>query len=385
MIEIRQISSKKDKKKFFKFVCDLYKDVPQAAPNLFLDEFAEFDPETNDAFRFADCKMFLAYRDKKIVGRVAGIWHRGANDKGGVKQLRFTRFDVIDDFEVTKALFSELVKWAKELGMTEIIGPISFSDLNEEGMLIEGFDRDSTYIEPYNFPYYVEHMERLGAKKAVDWHCYRIKVPEKKDERIAKLAASIAQKEGYSVLDVAYLKKHDKKKLNGYIMQCLEILDDVFSELYGTSPLNEKQMQRETDTINLVLKPEFAAVIMHGEEVVAYGFMIPSMLKVMHKARGKLFPRGIIPYLQTMRHCKVAELLSIGVKRDHANRGAAALILDHCLDGLISNGITEVEAGPELEENRRVQNLWKNFDRELCKKLRCWTLDVAELEEVLKA
>ena len=384
MITVRTISSRRDKKKFFKFVCDLYKGNPHAAPNLFLDEFAEFDPKVNDAFRFADCKMFLAYEGKKIVGRVAGIWHRGANEKTGVKQLRFTRFDVIDDFEVTKALFSELVKWAKELGMTEIIGPISFSDLNEEGMLIEGFDEDSTYIEPYNYAYYVEHMQKLGAQKAVDWHCYRIKVPEKKDERFEKLANAIAEREGYSVLDVAYLKKHDKKKLNGYIMQCLHVLDEAFADLYGTSPLNEKQMKREMDTINLVLRPEFAAVIMRGEEVVAYGFMIPSMFKVMNRARGKLFPRGIIPYLQTMRRCEVAELLSIGMKKDHANRGAVALILNHCLDGLIASGVKEVEAGPELEENRHVQNLWKNFDRQLSKRLRCWTIDVESLDNLLK-
>ena len=137
MITVKQISTKRDKKKFFKFVIDLYRNNPHACCNLYADEFAEFDPKINDAFRFADCKMFLAYKDGKIAGRIAGIWHRGVNEKFGYKQLRFTRFDVIDDFEVTKALFAELFKWAKELGMTEIIGPMSFSDLNEEGMLIE--------------------------------------------------------------------------------------------------------------------------------------------------------------------------------------------------------------------------------------------------------
>ena len=170
MIEIKEIKTKRDKKKFFKFVIDLYRDSPHACCNLYSDEFAEFDPEINDAFRFADCRMFLAYKDGKIAGRIAGIWHRGANEKFGYKQLRFTRFDVIDDFEVTKALFDKLFEWAKELGMTEIIGPMSFSDLNEEGMLIEGFDRDSNYIEIYNYPYYVEHMEKLGAYKVVDWN-----------------------------------------------------------------------------------------------------------------------------------------------------------------------------------------------------------------------
>ena len=193
MITVREISSKRDKKKFFKFLIDLYKGNPHAVPNLYSDEFAEFDPEVNDAFRFCECKMFLAYKNGKIAGRVAGIWHKGANEKFGVKQLRFTRFDVIDDFEVTKALFAELFKWAEELKMEEIVGPISFSDLNEEGMLIEGFDKDSTYIEIYNHPYYVEHMQKLGAYKVVDWNSYLIKVPEKHDDRLKRLSEKIAE------------------------------------------------------------------------------------------------------------------------------------------------------------------------------------------------
>ena len=215
MITVKEISSKRDKKKFFKFLIDLYKDNEYACPNLYMDEFAEFDPAVNDAFRFADCKMFLAYKDGKIAGRIAGIWHRGANEKSGLKQLRFTRFDVIDDFEVTKALFAELFKWAEQLGMDDIIGPISFSDLNEEGMLIAGFDKPSTYIEIYNYPYYVEHMEKLGAYKVVDWNCFRITVPDKIDERLQRLSDAIAKRNGYTILDVAYLYKHDRKKLNG--------------------------------------------------------------------------------------------------------------------------------------------------------------------------
>lgn len=376
MITVKQISSKKDKKKFFKFLIDLYKNNPYIAPNLFADEFDEFDPEVNDAFRFADCKMFLAYKDGKIAGRVAGIWHRGANEKTGLKQLRFTRFDVIDDFEVTEALFAELFKWAKELGMDEIIGPISFSDLNEEGMLIDGFDRPSTYIEIYNSPYYVEHMQKLGAYKVVDWNCYRITVPEKHDERLEKLSAMIAKKNGYTLADVKHLLKHDRKKLDGYIMQALGVLDEAFKDLYGTSPLNEKQKAREMKTIYQALIPELAAVVLKDDKVIAYGFMMPSMNSVLQKAKGKIFPRGIIPYIKAMSHVEVADMMSIGVLPEHANKGAVALIMDSCLKGLIKLGVKYLETGPELENNANVQNLWKNYERELCKRHRCWGLKV---------
>ena len=379
MITVKEIKTKSDKKKFFKFLIDLYKDNPFACPNLYMDEFAEFDPKVNDAFRFADCKMFLAYKDGKIAGRIAGIWHRGANEKFGYKQLRFTRFDVIDDFEVTKALFAELFRWAKELGMEEIIGPMSFSDLNEEGMLIDGFDRDSTYIEIYNYPYYIKHMEMLGAYKVVDWHCFRFAVPER-DERLHRLSEKIAEKNGYTVLDVKTLLKKDKKKLSGYIMQCLDILDEAYSPLYGVSPINEKQKKREMDTIYQVLIPELAAVILKDDKVVAYGFMMPSINEVMQKGRGHIIPFGFIPYLKAMKKVEVADMMSIGITKEHKNKGAAAMIMYNCLVGLNKLGVKYLETGPMLEDNMHIQNLWKSFNPELAKRRRCWGLKVNGVE-----
>ncbi|MCH5147445.1 MAG: hypothetical protein J1F61_05540 [Clostridiales bacterium] len=383
MITVKQISSKRDKKKFFKFLIDLYRGNEYAAPNLYMDEFAEFDPEINDAFRFCDCKMFLAYKNGKIAGRVAGIWHRGANEKFGLKQLRFTRFDVIDDFEVTKALFCELLKWAKELGMDEIIGPISFSDLNEQGMLIEGFDKPSTYIEIYNYPYYVEHMQKLGAYKAADWNCYVLRVPDKIDERYLKLADMIAKRNGYELLNIKYLLKHDKKQLSKYILECLTVLDEAFAELYGTSPLSEKQKAREMKTVYMALKPELAAIVVKDGKVVSYGFMMPSMNEVLQKGRGKIFPSGILPYIRAMKNVKVADMMSIGVTQEHKNKGSVAMIIASCLKGVKELGVKYVETGPELDYNDHVQNLWKNFDRELVKKHRCWGLKVEELDKLL--
>lgn len=379
MIEVKQISSRRDKKKFFKFLIDLYRDNPYCVPNLYSDEFGEFDPKINDAFRFADCRMFLAYKNGKLAGRIAGIWHRGANRKFGLKQLRFTRFDVIDDFEVTKALFDKLYGWAKEIGdIDEIIGPISFSDLNEEGMLIDGFDKPSTYIEIYNHPYYVEHMKKLGAYKVVDWNCYRIAVPDRPDERLQRLSDLIAKKNGYSLLDVGWYLKHDKKKLDGYIMQCLDVLDEAFAHLYGTSPLNEKQKAREMNTIYTVLVPELAAVVVKDEKVVAYGFMMPSMNKALQKGRGRILPFGLLPYLRAMKHIEVADMMSIGVAKGHANKGAVAMIMNSCLNGLIKLGVKYLETGPELETNNDVQNLWKNYEPDLVKRRRCWGLKVTQ-------
>ncbi len=371
-VTIKEISTKREKKQFFKFLIDLYRGNPYAAPSLYEDEFAEFNPDINDAFRFCECRMFLAYKDGKIVGRVAGIYHKGSNDKTGLKQLRFTRFDVIDDFEVTKALFDKLKEWAKQLGMDEIIGPMSFSDLNEEGMLIEGFDQDSTYIELYNYPYYVQHMEKLGAYKVVDWNCYRITVPQETDERLERMSDLIMKRNNYTILDVAHTPK---KKLDDYIMQCMTVLDISFRNLYGTSPLSDKQKARFMKTIYSVLKPEFACVVLQNDKVIGYGYMWPAMSEVLRKARGNII-KAIIPYIRTMKRPLVAELGSIGVLDEHLKKGVTAIIMNHCLKGLHKNGTKYLESGPELETNHNVQNLWKNYEKVLNKRHRCWGLKV---------
>lgn len=380
------IRSSRQKKKFFKFLIDLYKTNPHAAPNLYSDEMGEFNPEVNDAFRFCECRMFLAYRGRKIVGRIAGIWHKHVNQKNNVKQLRFTRFDVIDDFEVTKSLFKQLVEWAKQLGMDEIIGPMSFSDLNEEGMLIEGFDRDSTYQEIYNYPYYVEHMQKLGAYKVVDWNCYLVKVPDKHDERLKKIADYAIRRNGYEVADVyGLVKRKDKKGLRALMMNCLDVMNEAFEHLYGTSPLSERQKKREVDMLMQVFLPELACAVLKDGKVVCYGLCMPSMLKVMQKGRGRIFPGGIIPYIKTMSHPKVADMMSIGVVNEHKNIGAVPIILNHVLDGCIKLGVEYLETSLELEDNLSVQNLWRNYDRQLVKRHRCWGMKVDELEQIVNS
>lgn len=379
MIEVKEISlsDKRGKKKFFKFLIGLYKGNQYAAPNFYFDEFAEFDPAVNDAFRFADCRMFLAYKDGKVAGRIAGIWHRGANEKFGKNELRFTRFDVIDDFEVTKALFAKLFAWAKELGMEEIIGPISFSDLNEEGMLIDGFDKEASYIELYNYPYYVEHMEKLGAYKVVDWTSYEIEVPKERDPRAQRIADALKEKYNFRTIDMGYLFKHDRAEFDRYAMKCLDVLDEAFAPLFGTSPINEKQKRRELESIKQVFVPELAsAVVDENDDVVVYGFMMPRISVAMRKGKGHIFPFGFIPFIKAMSHIERADMMSVGVTAKYANTGAVAIIIDNCLQGLIKLGVKYLETGPELEENRHIQQLWQKWNPKLIKTRRCWGLKV---------
>jgi len=227
-------------------------------------------------------------------------------------------------------------------------------------------------------------MEKLGAYKVVDWDCYRIKVPKKGDERLARIAEYVRRKNGYEIADVYSLsKKRDKTDLKNLMIGCLDVLDEAFSDLYGTSPLNYKQKKREVETLTQVFLPELACAVMKDGKVICYGFCIPSLLKVLQKGRGHIIPCGLIPFIKAMTHPKVADMMSVGVAKEHQNLGGVSIVLNEILNGCIRLGVEYLETGPELETNRNVQNLWKNYERELVKRHRCWGIKVSDLKKVL--
>lgn len=221
MLVVREISSRRDKKRFFRFPIELYRDCPYFVPSLYADEKSEFDPERNGAFAYAECKMWLAERDGRVVGRAAGVLNRAYNEKMNVKQMRFTRFDFIDDEEVSEALFTAVKMYALDMGMDEIIGPIGFSDLDKQGLVIEGFEEEDMYVTPYNYPYYVTHFERLGLVKKVDWVEFQITIPKEMNERLDRISEMAIQRYGYKVL--RFKKISDIKP---YVVPALQILNE---------------------------------------------------------------------------------------------------------------------------------------------------------------
>lgn len=288
---VKEVRTKKERREFFKFPLKLYKGNPYAVPQLISDEDDEFNPEVNDAYSYAESKMFLCYDDSgKIAGRIAAIHNKAYNAKQNVKQLRFTRYDVIDDFAVTEALFEPVKAWANELGMDEIVGPIGFSDLDKQGMLVEGFDRDDMYLTIYNYPYYVSHMEKLGMKKAADWVEYRIAVPTEPDERLYRIADMVKERSGFEYYEIKSFKSVEK-----VIHRALkEIMNEVFAHLYGVVEITDRQIKREADMLKQVWVNDFVTAVKNREgEVIGYGFMAPSVSKAMRKMNGKITLGGV--------------------------------------------------------------------------------------------
>ncbi|MDY3978759.1 MAG: hypothetical protein SOZ00_01920 [Tidjanibacter sp.] len=372
MLQIREITSKKDKKRFFKFPIELYKHNPYFVPVLLFDEMSEFNPKENGAFAYAECRMWLAERDGKVVGRIAGILNNAYNEKKSVKQMRFSRFDFIDDREVSAALFQKIVDYAHEKGMNEIIGPIGFSDLDKQGLLVEGFEEQDMYVTCYNYPYYADHFEALGLGKKVDWLEFQITVPEKMDERLEKVAELAIERYGYNVVRFKKIKE-----IKPYIVEALEVMNEAFEKLFGVVWLSDKQLIDYSKLVLLVGNPDYVSVVQNREgRIVGYGFMAPSISNAVRRSKGKILPFGIFRILHDLKKSKTLDFYSIGVRPEYQNKGVNAIILREGLAGAIKNDMKLAETGPELEDNIEVQSQWKNYEHRNHKRRRCYTISL---------
>ena len=372
-VEIKEVVTRKDLKKWVNFPNKLYKNVKAYVPFLFTDEMDTFTKEKNPAYDFCETKLFLAYKDGKIVGRIAGLINNAANEKWGTNSIRFTRFDFIDDKEVSKALFDKVVKWGKERGLTRVMGPIGFTDMDHEGMLVDGFDELNMSITFYNHPYYIEHMEALGAQKDIDWVEYQIKIPSALDPKIEKLDAFLMKRNGYKL--VTYTQRN---KLKEDAFEAFKVIDVAFSKLYGTVPLTKAVIDKAiADYIPLVHLDYICSVKDQNDKIIGFAVLVPSIAKALKKSNGRMLPFGLFRLLKALKgHNDVLEMFFIAVEPEYQGKGVPAIIMNQMLKMCIKNGVKYCETGPELENNESVQSLWKGFDARQHKRRRCWKKDI---------
>ena len=361
-IEIRPVApTKKELKKFVQFGIDLYKGNDYFIPPLIFDEVNTLLPDKNPAFDFCRSQSFMAYRDGKPVGRITGIINSIVNERTGEKTLRFGFADFIDDEEVVDGLFGAVEAWGREQGMTSVVGPMGFSDMDHEGMLIEGFEELGTMATIYNYPYYPVHMERMGYEKEVDWMEYRMTIPDAVPDKYLRIADIVGKK--YNLRTIKFTSR--KKIKNQYGRALFELINEAYDGLYGYSPLTERQINYYIDMYLGILRLEDVCVIVDAEDrLVAVGISIPSFSRALQKGKGKLFPFGWWHLLKALRgKTDVVDLLLIAVKPEYLSKGVNALIFADLLPGYIKNGYKYAESNPELEENASVQLQWQYFER----------------------
>lgn len=376
-ITIIPVKTRKELKQFIRFNYELYKDSPYSVPDLYEDMLGTLDPKRNAAFEFCEAEYFLALRDGEIVGRVAAIINNRANEKWGIKAVRFGWIDFIDDQEVSKALLDKVQQWGRERGMTEIQGPLGFTDLDAEGMLIEGYDRISTMATIYNYPYYPKHMERLGYEKDTDWIELLIKVPEKVPEKIERIANMVAKRFGLK----ARKFKSNRELERMYGKEIFELINKCYAPLYGFSPLSKKQIEQYIKMyLPLVDRRMIAIIADKDEKLVGVGISIASLAQALQKAKGRLFPFGwfhIVKALFIKRPTRL-DFLIVAIDPEYQGKGINAIIINEILPNYIKMGFKDVESNPELESNEKVQAQWEMFDKELHKRRRAYKKSIKQ-------
>lgn len=376
-VTIIPVKTRKELKQFISFNYELYKNNPYSVPDLYEDMLGTLDPKRNPAFDFCEAECFLAMRDGKIVGRVAAIINKRANEKWNINAVRFGWIDFIDDQEVSKALLDTVEQWGRERGMSEIQGPLGFTDLDPEGMLIEGFDRISTMATIYNYPYYPIHMEKLGYEKDTDWIELLIKVPERVPEKFERIANMVAKR---FELKVAKFKSNRELERR-YGKEIFELINKSYAPLYGFSALDDRQIEQYIKMyLPLVDRRMIALITDKNEKLVGVGITIASLAEALQKAKGRLFPFGwfhIVKALFLKRPTRL-DFLIVAIDPEYQGKGVNAIIINEILPNYIKMGFKEVESNPELENNEKVQAQWEIFDKEQHKRRRAYKKNIKE-------
>ncbi len=371
-VEIKKVTTRGDLKRFIRFNYEFYKDNPYSVPDLYEDMVNTFSPKKNAAFEFCEADYFLALREGQIVGRVAAIINRRANEQWQKRTVRFGWIDFIDDAEVSAALIDAVKAWGRERGMDTIEGPLGFTDMDAEGMLIEGFDQLSTMATIYNYPYYPRHIEALGFEKSADWVEMKIYIPDAIPEKHRRISDIIARK--YNLHVRKYTSRKEILK-SGAAHRIFDLINDAYAPLFNFSRMTQRQIDQYVSMYLQVLDLRMVTVVENDrDEIVAVGISMASLSEALQKAKGRLWPLGWYYLLRALKwkRPKVLDLLLVGVRPDYQGKGVNALLFTDLIPVYQQLGFEYAESNPELELNDKVQNQWQYFKTEQHKRRRCY-------------
>lgn len=362
MIEIRQIEPKRSNlKRFTRFQIDLYRGNEYYVPPMITDDVNTLDPQRNPAFDFCEAAYFMAYKGGKPVGRIAVIINRQVNEKEGKKNARFGFVDFIDDESVSSALFRAAEQWARDKGMQALVGPLGFTDLDHEGMLVDGFEELSTMATIYNYPYYARHLEALGYSQANEWLEFVMDVPGSIPDKYNRIADIVKRKFGLRVV-----KNTDRKRIKAeYGRELFELINEAYADLYGYSTLTTRQIDYYIKQyLNLLNLDLVTLVVDKDDRLVGVGISMQSMSRALQKSRGRLFPFGWYHLLKGLKGKNDrVDLLLVAVKPEYQSKGVNALLFQDLIPQYIKYGFKWAESNPEMADNAKVQSQWEYFTR----------------------
>ena len=371
MLNVVEVKTKRQLKRFVDFPYELYADNPYWIPPLRADEISTLRWDKNPAFAYCEARYWLVYRDNKIVGRVAGIINHEAIEKWGKNYARFGWFDFIDDLDVIKCLLQQVESWARENGLSGIQGPMGFCDMDKEGMLIDGFDEMGTFTTLYNYEYYPKYMEMLDFSKDVDWYEYIMEVPEKLNDEIIKMAELVKEKN--KLKTITFTKP---KQILPYAKAIFDLLNEAYRDLYNVVPLSDEQIDFFIKQYFSVVNPDYVNIVLDSNDsLVAFSIGFPSLAKTLQKTKGKLLPLGFIRMIRALKVNNSVDMLLIAVRPDLQGKGVNSLLMKAMTEACLRNGVKVAHLNPQLEDNRKVRSQWKRFTGQQNKKRRCYFKD----------
>lgn len=369
-IQVIQVNNKKGMDDFVKFPKSLYAGISQYVPDMDSDIRDIFRPSRNKSLKFTDIQAFVAYRNGETVGRIAGIINHKANNIWNKTSVRFSLLEFIDDIKVSKALLKAVEDWGKERGMTSLQGPMGITDFDKEGMLIEDFDLDGSFMEYWNPPYYRKHLEKLRFRKEADWLQIQFQVPETVPARYARVAQLATE-----MFDLKIVKKSKKEVHNGYGQKIFNLLNQAYAPLFGFSPFSDEQAKVFLRKFLPLLNMKMVTLIENGKgELVCAAITVNDFSEGLKKSNGKVFPKGWYHLLKAIKWKKgdKAELMLIAVRPDMQGLGINALVFAHLIPVYNKMGIKWCETGPQLENNVKELSQWKPMNPSVVKRRRCW-------------
>ena len=375
MIEIIEVTSRQQYRAFFQFPFDLYRNCPQWVPTITKEEMDIFDPQKNAVFEHAMARLFLAKRKGKIVGRIAAMINWVEVEKLQKTKVRFGWYDTIDDLEVSQKLIETVEAVAIAEGMTYIEGPMGFSNMDKAGLLVHGYEHMNTMITWYHYPYQKTHLERLGLKKQSEWIEFKIDIYGAKDspEKVKKFARVI--KARYKLKTLAFKTTKD---VEPHVDKMFELLNQTYNKLQSFVPIQQHQIEVYKKKYLPYVHPDFIkCVVDENDEMIGFAITMPSFTKALKRINGKMFPFGFYHLWRALRKNNRASFYLIGIKESYQSKGVTAIIFQDIQEMFNKRGITEVETNPELEENKAIQSMWKNYKHELHKRRRTYRKDIS--------
>ncbi len=367
-ITVQEVTTKKLFNSFIDLPYQLYKGHRYFIPPLRFDEIATLREDKNPAFDYCEAKYWIAIKDGRVVGRIAGIVNHAYIQKWKNPYVRFGWIDFEEDAEIVQSLLGKVEDWAREKGMVAVHGPLGFTDLDHEGLLVEGFDQVGTLATIYNYPYYARLLEKCGYEKDTDWVEYKIKLPTAMPEKLEKIASIVKRR-----LNLKPVVAHSPKEILPYAKEIFNLINEAYSDLYGVVPLTEKQIAYYTKQYFSFIRTDFVSLVTdQNGKLAAFAITMPSLSAALQKANGRLFPFGFIHLLKAMRKNKFGDLYLVAVRKNLQGKGVNAILMYELTKSYIKNGVAYAESNPELESNVQVQAFWEYFDAVQHKRRRCF-------------